>query len=268
MKICSRCGQELTDDSLFCNKCGHKTEKDFRLNVDWDKNQNAIDRIPIPHAELENAYLAQESIADTETEKPQLSPVKIIIILACIVSVFGMYSIVTHNGKSPSNNIAITTSEAASPSSDKFISTTDSDVIKGSNSYDITLGLENSGIPRGVPENSKVDNGKYITSTANMDGAIYEYHMSTTQSDEVTFASFSIVCASDDKNLLNTSAAEYLGFCATMPYDGATPQDARDWVSENVPNATQAKAPIQASFCGVTFCLYGTGTSRWLEIKP
>jgi hypothetical protein len=60
-------------------------------------------------------------------------------------------------------------------------------------------------------------------------------------------------------------AANFLGFMATMPYDGADPQSARNWVEVTLPTIAISGDVRDATFGGVKFLLYGIPTARFLE---
>ena len=61
-------------------------------------------------------------------------------------------------------------------------------------------------------------------------------------------------------------AANFLGFMATMPYDGAEPEKARTWVEDTLPTIIVSGDVREATFSGVKFQLYGIPTARFLEI--
>jgi hypothetical protein len=58
---------------------------------------------------------------------------------------------------------------------------------------------------------------------------------------------------------------QWLGFLATVPYDGATPADARAWVESNIPTVQQGQ-PAEAEFGGVPYLLGGSDAYRFLSI--
>jgi len=60
-------------------------------------------------------------------------------------------------------------------------------------------------------------------------------------------------------------AANFLGFMATMPFDGADPQSARNWVEVTLPTITTSGDVRNATFGGVNFRLYGIPSARFLE---
>jgi hypothetical protein len=61
-------------------------------------------------------------------------------------------------------------------------------------------------------------------------------------------------------------ATDFLGFMATMPFDGAEPQEARTWVGETLPTITANGDVREATFGGIKFRLYGIPTARFLDI--
>jgi hypothetical protein len=61
-------------------------------------------------------------------------------------------------------------------------------------------------------------------------------------------------------------ASDFLGFMATMPYDGAKPQEARTWVENTLPTIFDSGDVREITFAGVQFQLYGIPTARFLEI--
>ena len=63
----------------------------------------------------------------------------------------------------------------------------------------------------------------------------------------------------------NELAADFLGFMATMPYDGADPQSARNWVEGTLPTITTSGDVRDATFGGIKFLLYGIPSARFLE---
>jgi hypothetical protein len=59
-------------------------------------------------------------------------------------------------------------------------------------------------------------------------------------------------------------ASEFLGFLATLPYDGAQPDAARQWVESNLPTIREEGDVRDTSFGGVNFRLFGIPTARSL----
>jgi len=62
-------------------------------------------------------------------------------------------------------------------------------------------------------------------------------------------------------------ATELLSFMATMPYDGATPEDARKWVESKIPTLSGKPDDAQEIVFGeVKYKLYGPTTALTLEM--
>ena len=61
-------------------------------------------------------------------------------------------------------------------------------------------------------------------------------------------------------------AASFLGFVASMPYDGAVPEEARNWVETTLPSLTGKGDVREKIFAGVKYRLYGIPTAFILEM--
>jgi len=61
-------------------------------------------------------------------------------------------------------------------------------------------------------------------------------------------------------------AARYLGHCATLPYDGAEPEVAEEWVQSKIAEAVGCE--LTATIGGVEFRLYGTDLIKALRLFP
>lgn len=61
-------------------------------------------------------------------------------------------------------------------------------------------------------------------------------------------------------------AASFLGFVATLPYDGAEPENARAWVESTLPTLTGEGDVRTRTFGDVLYQLYGIPTARFLEM--
>ena len=67
-----------------------------------------------------------------------------------------------------------------------------------------------------------------------------------------------------DPSATNELAADFLGYVATVPYEGSNPEEAKLWVEDNA----DATRRVSTEISGVSYTLYGTEGSRILEIKP
>lgn len=64
----------------------------------------------------------------------------------------------------------------------------------------------------------------------------------------------------------NEFAASFLGFMATMPFDGAQPQDARGWVESTIPTLKGEGDVREQVFGGVKYSLFGPPTGIFLQM--
>jgi len=60
----------------------------------------------------------------------------------------------------------------------------------------------------------------------------------------------------------------FLGYCATLPYDGSEPEKAREWVEKNLDQANQPDKPIVTVIGQVEYKLAGAKYFRLLSMKP
>jgi hypothetical protein len=77
----------------------------------------------------------------------------------------------------------------------------------------------------------------------------------------VDFIKISVLQSANPDNKI---AIPLIGFMATMPYDGATPEDARAWVESTIP--TLRGEAQEMVFGGVKYVLYGPPTALTLEM--
>ena len=109
--------------------------------------------------------------------------------------------------------------------------------LPGSQVYDIVLSLEGKGIPKAKTQSSKDSEGRTVYQHASSvmdDSSLISYNITSDQNHAVSYAVF---------NVGNGEASSwYLPFCATMPYDGAEPEKAVQFVEDNM--KTQATMQI------------------------
>jgi len=68
------------------------------------------------------------------------------------------------------------------------------------------------------------------------------------------------------KSTINEICKEYLGYCATVPYDGSKPLAAKNWVIQNIKNIKSGKT-LTKVIGKVKFELFGTDYIKTLRIK-
>jgi len=78
----------------------------------------------------------------------------------------------------------------------------------------------------------------------------------------------SMVAGIVDVDTINAVTEGYFSYCATLPYDNAEPEKAKEWVENNVSKATKAGNVIKAQFGPATFQMFGTEYFRTLRVTP
>ena len=126
---------------------------------------------------------------------------------------------------------------------------------------DVTVNLEQLGFTCG-----SVDQGQlYYVRTCNKDTADYSMHVEVYGREllSVDFIDSTILQYDTPDYEL---AASFLGFMATMPYDGAVQQEARNWVETTVSTIRVLGDMAEKAFAGVNYRLKGISTSITLEM--
>lgn len=150
--------------------------------------------------------------------------------------------------------------------------TLDDEIIPGLKAADIKLNLVKWGLKEASPKKSEgSDDISYISSVVDSEtGADLSYFIMTNSALNVKYATFSIInlAAISEEDFLNI-ATGYLGYCATVPFDGAEPEKSKQWIEDNIKKCNEAGKIETLNVGNVEFSLYGTGnSSRYLEIKP
>jgi len=125
---------------------------------------------------------------------------------------------------------------------------------------DVTVNLEKRGFTCG-----KVEQGQlYYVRTCNKNTSAYSLHVEIYGRElfSVDFIEATILQDTPDYDL----AASFLGFMATMPYDGAVQKEARSWVESTVPTIQKQGDIAEKVFAGVTYRLKGISTAITLEM--
>ncbi|GAQ25090.1 hypothetical protein [Tepidanaerobacter syntrophicus] len=150
--------------------------------------------------------------------------------------------------------------------------TLDDEIIPGLKAADIKLNLVKWGLKEASSKKSEgSDDISYISSVVDSEtGADLSYFIMTNSALNVKYATFSIInlAAISEEDFLNI-ATGYLGYCATVPFDGAEPEKSKQWIEDNIKKCNEAGKIETLNVGNVEFSLYGTGnSSRYLEIKP
>lgn len=140
--------------------------------------------------------------------------------------------------------------------------------IPGSNPADIILSLEDRGFTCGSVEvwegNEDFPGDLYYRECRSSSSGydliveILGYELLEVDSVQAT--------ALDYTEPFGDLAIDFLGFMATIPYDGAEQEAARAWVEETLPTIVENGDVRIMSFGGVAYSLYGIPTARTLEI--
>ncbi len=148
-----------------------------------------------------------------------------------------------------------------------------SDIIPGLEAADIKLNLEYtwdlvfSG-PR-IGEDLAQDSGKTVDPDT---GATLICNIFETSPLHIQWVDFlidaAIVAGTTSVDTINALAKGYFGYCATVPYDGAEPEKAKQWVINNVDKAVKPGNVLSTQIGPVTFEMFGTEYFRTLRIKP
>lgn len=118
-------------------------------------------------------------------------------------------------------------------------------VVAGSNAYDITVSLENNGLPEA--ERSSTSDGYTFTATS----SDYSYTINTDKDYALSSAEYYVF----------TEDNGFLGFCASFPYDAADSQAAMDWVNENIGN------DAETTIGDATFALFNGESGPVLKVS-
>lgn len=145
------------------------------------------------------------------------------------------------------------------------------DVIPGLIAADIKLNLVKWGLKEASPKRTDgSDEVSYSSSAIDSDtGAELAYFFVTDNALHVKYATFSSLNLSAiSGERFRGVAAGYLGYCATVPFDGAEPEKCKQWVEDNIAKCNEAGKIEKTKIGNVEFSLYGTGNSaRYLDIK-
>ena len=126
---------------------------------------------------------------------------------------------------------------------------------------DVTVNLEQRGFTCGTVEQGQL----YYVRTCTNDTAAYSLSVDIygREAFSIDLIESSVLqFANPDKEF----AASFLGFMATMPYDGAVQEEARTWVETTLPTLAGQGDIREEVFAGVKYRLYGIPTAFTLEM--
>lgn len=162
----------------------------------------------------------------------------------------------------PAHTTANVLTPAPAPSSNSEPDTT-LRALPGLTSADVKVNLEKAiGMTFSGPKEGSLGNGVSIDTGHATDTATGAAFTTTLQGDLPSRVAI-VNCAVTGGN--QTVETAFVAFCATTPYDGAGPADAKAWVQTTVPTL-HAKA-VSETFGPATFTLSGTpGVAITLQI--
>ncbi|WP_213997058.1 hypothetical protein [Tepidanaerobacter syntrophicus] len=163
--------------------------------------------------------------------------------------------------------------ESSSATKDSTIEEDKPAVIPGLMSGDIKVNLEKTwGLTFSGPESGDIliqDRGETVDPDT---GVTLMCNIFETSPLEIQWVDFivnaSMVAGIVDIDTINAVTEGYFGYCATLPYDNAEPEKAKEWVENNVSKATKAGNVIKAQFGPATFQMFGTEYFRTLRVTP
>lgn len=139
--------------------------------------------------------------------------------------------------------------------------------LPGITSADIKLNLKQWGLSFSGPDRS-MDRGKatdpdtLVELRADLSGKRLPFEV---RSVTFTVDGTSVAGILDPDTYLAV-AEGYLGYCATLPYDGAEQEAAREWVIAHIPNANRPENAVVKQFGPAEYSLFGGKYMRVLQI--
>lgn len=131
--------------------------------------------------------------------------------------------------------------------------------IPGLTPQEVYLNLENRGFKCSEPELMGPDNE--VRWTCEKQEANGEYLVEINSSDANSVRLVEAWVISDDPARADALAQDFLGYVATVPSEGAQPEEAKAWVEQNVGSKASAE------FGGVSYTLGGKAGRRFLKLE-
>jgi hypothetical protein len=192
--------------------------------------------------------------------------VVLFFLCACPIAA-GVFAPRTEQGtpKTPVEGVATSATNDVPTSISQSTPTTESQTgnLPGLSSADVTINLGERGFEcAGVQEINS-----FYTWTCSRDEA--EIYSSTVMAWSRTIDTLDFIEVSVNQFIEPSEeiSALIIGFVATMPYDGATPEVARTWIEASLPMLTgEPGNRIVENFGGVEFVIFGPRSARGLEM--
>lgn len=144
--------------------------------------------------------------------------------------------------------------------------------IPGLTTADIKLNLENHGFEfTSKPmTNSEgyLENGEATDLATGVEYSVTIDALMPMKVRAVTFrAEGALAAGTISRSQFMNITKEFLGYCATVPYEGANPQQARKWVESNIGKVKQGK-PVETVIGSAKLVLAGDGYLYSLQLFP
>jgi hypothetical protein len=131
--------------------------------------------------------------------------------------------------------------------------------IPGLTPQDVYLDLENRGFKCSEPELMQPEDEVRWTCERQGDKGRYLVEINSKDANSVRLLKAWVI--SHERARADALAGDFLGYVATVPYEGAQPEKAKAWVEQNVGSKASAK------FGGVSYTLGGKADRRFLELE-
>src|SRR5215212_8670026 len=131
--------------------------------------------------------------------------------------------------------------------------------IPGLTPQDVYLSLENRGFTCSEPELMQPEDE--VRWTCERQGTKGRYLVEISSKDANSVRLLKAWVISHERARADALAGDFLGYVATVPYEGAQPEKAKAWVEQNVGSKASAE------FGGVSYTLGGKADRRFLELE-
>jgi hypothetical protein len=131
--------------------------------------------------------------------------------------------------------------------------------IPGLTPQDVYLSLENRGFTCSEPELMEPEDE--VRWTCERQGAKGRCLVEITSKDANSVRLLKAWVISHERARADALAGDFLGYIATVPYEGAQPEEAKAWVEQNVGSKASAE------FGGVSYTLGGKAGRRFLDLE-